>query len=273
MWTADQLAQSCVSAPATMLQVVVSADVYLNPVVSLAFDPQGNLWAAGGYGVAGYRAADLRASGNITPAWLLSGYCRAINLPCYPVGLAFDRNGFLWVGNGSALLAYAPSTLMTATVANDGGTPPADFLITVYCNDPVDGGFGCEDGNVSYGSVAFDVEGDLWVTGNVSLLSDQLMEYSKAQLDNLDKDDEPWPAFWTYASSNEDVGAGTLAFDGDGELWIGRGVFDGDGGNLLRFDPGTLFDGGPPDVGLTVPGDPSVSLAFSPIPAGLPIQP
>ncbi len=275
MWTADQLAQSCASTPATMLRVIVSADLYLNPVISLAFDSQGNLWAAGGYSIVGYRAADLLASGNIEPAWLLSGYCGAINQPCAPFGLAFDRNGFMWVGNATAVLAYAPSTLMAAAVANDGGTPHADFLITVYCNDPVDGGAGgCEGGNVAYGMLAFDAQGNLWVTSSVSLLSGQLMESSKAQRDSLGKNDEPWPAFWTYGTPNEAIWAHTLAFDSDGELWIGRGVFfGGDGGNLLRFNVGTLLDGGPPDARLNVPGDPSVSLAFSPIPSGLPIQP
>ena len=165
---------------------------------------------------------------------------------------------------------------MAASVAMDGGTPPADSWITVYCNDPnVDGGFSqCEDDNITYDLLAFDVGGNLWVTGSVSLLSGRLLEYSAAQLDNLARDHEPRPAFYTYGSPNGGFSAQTVAFDRDGEIWIGGGAVAPDGGpNLLRFNPGTLLDGGTPDVSLSVPGDTSVSLAFSPIPSGLPIQP
>jgi hypothetical protein len=72
---------------------------------------------------------------------------------------------------------------------------------------------------------------------------------------------------------------GPLAFDSSGNLWFGGSEQDGEGfeldggANLFRLTPQSLADGGYPDISLTVPGAPWASFAFSPIPAGLPIQP
>jgi hypothetical protein len=42
--------------------------------------------------------------------------------------------------------------------------------------------------------------------------------------------------------------------------------------DLYRFSPASLADGGLPDITLIVPGDPSLSLVFDPIPSGLPLR-
>jgi hypothetical protein len=117
--------------------------------------------------------------------------------------------------------------------------------------------------------VAFDAQGDLWVSGsqNGFGFSSQIQEFTPAQLQALNGDSEPSPTLIiTKGSGSNTVIWKSLAFDANGDLWTGASQANP---NLW----GISVAGTRPDINLTVPGDPSVSLAFSPIPAGLPIQP
>jgi hypothetical protein len=125
--------------------------------------------------------------------------------------------------------------------------------------------------------LAFDTAGTLWASTYIvspETLS-HLVAYSRAQLQNAQNDDQPPPV----RDMVEPPYAPALAFDADGNLWVGA-VSDWDAGepNLFRLPRETLvLDAGAdlfaPDISIAVPGSPYWSLAFSPIPPGLPIQP
>jgi len=275
VWTPDQLAQSCASGVPAMTLI-------LGHLWAIAFDSDGNLWGSGGLGVVGYRAADLQATGTLTPTWTLTGHCGpSLDALCLPGGLAFDADNYLWVGDAFVgLLAFSPST---RTGLNDGGFdgtgPLADFHITTPCMaEDYDGGASqCEGAaDLSIIDLAFDSAGTLWAS-TASMGAFHLFAYSRAQLQNAQNNDQPRPV----RDLVEPPYALALAFDADGNLWVGA-VSDWDAGepNLLRLPRGSLaLDAGSPsdlvapDISIAVPGSPYWSLAFSPIPSGLPIQP
>ncbi len=137
MWTASQLGQACTSG---MPAVTLTSDSFgPGPGLSaIAFDSQGNLWCVTGSNLVGFRASDLKASGDIEPAWgIQASSASATDTLIDPLGLAFDRTGTLWIGNAYSVLGYSPATLAAATLG-DGGLPPssapADSQITTPNN-------------------------------------------------------------------------------------------------------------------------------------------
>jgi len=272
-WTPAQLLQSCASTmPAIGLAAFITGPI--------AFDSQGSLWTASGSGyIEGYSSSDLGASQSTGPSWVVAGDCGAPNLLCNPSGLAFDSNGYLWVANLYSVLAFAPTTLdqsPDAGLHDPFPNTPADLTLTSAAE--LDAG----DGNLPYAryvfnDLAFDAAGNLWTSiydYQANPATHEIVEFTQAQLQNLDTDEDPTPAFTiheTAAQQQAFLGWVALAFDVDGNLWAGSQ--SGAGPNLFRFSPASLAKDGLPDITLTVPGDPSISLAFSPIPAGLPIQP
>jgi hypothetical protein len=257
MWTPDQLSADCRSE---MPEITLDLGWTLS---SLAFDSAGNLWGTN-YSVSalyGYRAADLQTSGQLAPAWTVHGLCESSLSLCFPAAIAFDASGYLWVGQAYGLLAYSPATLMAAT---DGGR--GDFALLAPCNRNLPDAGEC-DGQPGFGPIAFDADGNLWVLNTPTPGEYWVMEYSRAQLQNLASEDQPQP------NKRIDYGAEApaweaLAFDSDGNLWLAS-----DASYLARFAPATLLDGGPPDVTIDMPAGLFPSMAFSPIPAGLPIRP
>jgi hypothetical protein len=250
---------------------------------AIAFDSQGNLWcvnagnlsqeeeAGQGSALVGYRAADLKSGGNIEPAWGFGGFGHMTNTLSQPISLAFDHAGNLWVSNAYSVIAFSPSTL-AAAVAVDGGlsSAPADLQIT-NPNDIAD--LADEQAaTFAYRFLAFDAAGDLWVTientedGGVN----QIVEYSSAELAALPSNDEPNPAAILTAELANSVVWGPLAFDSAGDLWAGVA---GGQPDLYGFSKADLTPVAHPDSSLVVPGGSSASLAFDPIPSGLPIQP
>jgi len=284
VWTPDQLAQSCASAAPTIT-------LFVRSFLGIAFDPDGNLWGAnayvlGGGVILGYPSENLKTSGSPSAAWLLIGECGAPNALCGTDCLAFDADGYLWVG-GTGLQAFSPST---RTGLNDGGLdgtgPLADLYLTTSCGD---GGTDCVD---NFLNLAFDTAGTLWAWTTVSTGSSpgvyHLMAYNRAQLQNASNDHVPQPVRdIVFSFPNQPYFAGALAFDADGDLWVGSiPVSDGGATTLFRLPRETLaLDAGShptpaaPDVSINAPGPDwrnapqGFSLAFSPIPPGLPIQP
>jgi len=131
------------------------------------------------------------------------------------------------------------------------------------------------DGYV-YGYLAFDSFGNLWVTVDNRQADPevhQIVELSQTQFANLAVDDEPIPVFTINETPEQQAenfpGWGAIAFDSAGNLWAGA---SGPQPNLFRFSPASLADGGLPDIAIGVPTDASLSLAFDPIPPGLPLQ-
>jgi hypothetical protein len=156
-----------------------------------------------------------------------------------------------------------------------------------------------DGGDPCWGSfLAFDSAGSLWLSTNGSNFSPgmcHLIAYSRAQLLNAKNDSMPAPVRDLIFDSPT-VWCGALAFDADGNLWVGTASDWNDAGqpgsledssdwdagapNLFRLPAASLaLDAGPdptlvaPDISVAVPGFPDSSLAFSPIPSGLPIQP
>jgi sugar lactone lactonase YvrE len=281
VWTPDQLAQSCASGPTITLAFPNFG------ALAIAFDSDGNLWEPVLYPhtpVLGYRAADLKAGATPTAAWSLTGYClSSLDSLCGPNGLAFDADGYLWVGDESGLKAFSRSTRTGLDDGGPNGTGPfADFHITTPC-----GALSYDGGHCLYafGNLAFDVAGTLWAHTIHNGGLHHLVAYSRAQLQNATNDDQPSPVRDLVLDGGSKTFAnfsGTLAFDADGNLWVGGfSNWDADEPNLFRFPRALLaLDAGSddpslaaPDISIEVPGAPSLSLAFSPIPPGLPLQP
>ncbi len=177
------------------------------------------------------------------------------------------------------LLAFSPATLLEAT--DEGTGPPPDLRITTPCLAlEFDAGtLECSPGAGVFSSLAFDADGALWTSTYASPGGFEVAAYSRAQLQNGRVDDQPAPA--RTILFDESFIPGALAFDANRALWVGGApnfYFDAGVPNLRRFPVEELaLDGGStrvaPDINITVPADPSLSLAFSPIPPGLPIQP
>jgi len=243
----------------TQLPTVVSVDHIL--MDGLAFDSDGRLWGSAEGGI-------MVLSASLQGDWLepLPVDCGGTDTICQPVGLAFDTAGFLWVGNGS-IVAFSPATLAA------GGGPAPDLQIT----SPQTAGAAAQ-------YLAFDRFGDLWATTENVLIpygsADQIVEFSREQLEGLAADDAPTPAFTIEPPSpsppsGETFRWGPIAFDADGNLWALAWRPDL---NLLRFSSAALADGGLPDIVITFSADTLdvgnlTSLLFDPIPPSLPIQP
>ncbi|MDA4132678.1 MAG: hypothetical protein OK454_06085 [Thaumarchaeota archaeon] len=267
--------QSCTSG-------TPSATLGIQPTEGFAFDADGNLWCAvRGQGVVGYSSGDLTQDGFPPEFWLLGGPDMFIDEGS-PSDLAFDSQGFLWVAHGSDLLAFSPSSRLASLDGGvDGGTSLAGLIITSPCMVPDAGPSTCHASAFTFLKIAFDGAGNLWAT--VLISGDELeygvVVYSRSQLETA-AIDEPSP---TLVLSIKGYQVWSLAFDQDGNLWTGAYPipfpFGDDAGppHLYRFSRTDLeiIDGGlrKPDVILTLPVEPSESLAFSPIPSNLPIQP
>ncbi len=286
MWSASQL-DSCASHPPAATFPLTDT-VYCGgdgaecvPFFSvLAFDPAGNLWGAEGdsNSIFVYRASDLAGGGqSLTAAAIVLGQqCGPLDVLCTPIGLAFDSAGTLWIGNGYSVIAYSPAT-QAAILAGGAGAPPADLLLTNSVALSFDAGVrGGYYSHYTYNYLAFDRSGDLWATiyngqGNIE---QQIVEFSAAQLGDLATNSTPIPILTVTETSFQQghtfLGWDAIAFDAEGSLWAGATSFEP---NLYRFSPASLSGSGLPDITLTVTGDPSVSLAFDPIPPGLPLRP
>ena len=101
----------------------------------------------------------------------------------------------------------------------------ADLYLTTACYaQQVDSGQVCVDSGYSFNYVAFDAQGNLWVSGTANGFgfTSQIQEYSPAQLQALDGDSEPVAALSISKGSGANtVIWKTLAFDANGDLWTG----------------------------------------------------
>jgi len=179
--------------------------------------------------------------------------------------MAFDAQGNLWVANFNDVAGFPSASL----APGGGGIQPK---WGVSWNDGCDSPYFCDvDG------LAFDSAGNLWAkveTTDTSVSASLVFEFSKTQLENLPEDPAPRPLSTLSADGDWDGGhvyLGAIAFDAEGNLWAG--AENGAGSFLYRFPAATLVEGGAPDLQVSVPGRSYLSLAFSPIPPGLPIYP
>jgi hypothetical protein len=273
-----------------------------------AFDDDGNLWVSdfNANALYFYTAEQIATSGDPVPSVTITdNQLGALN---GPVGLAFDRDGNLWVGNYlvSSLVQYSAQQLAIAVNAGGIAFPtPRVTINSVELDRP-------------YGH-AFDANGNLWVGNNrgdnlLKFTPGQLVasgipepdvtfnETTTGQLDaprgpafdadgdlwlssrrtrqlvqySIDENGDPVPLSTTNVRLENGVTPAApagLAFDDLGNLWVTEGIRD----QLLKYEVADLTDGGTASAARTIEGFGTfgaiggVLLSFFPPPEGLPI--
>jgi sugar lactone lactonase YvrE len=245
-FTASQLGASGSPTPAVTLSANAGS---LNSPAWLAFDASGNLWVANfnNSTVVAFTASQLASTGSPTPAVTLSATAGSLN---FPVGLAFDATGKLWVSNaiGNTVVAFTASQF-----AASGSPTPAVTL-------------SASSGSLNYPSgLAFDASGNLWVS---NAFGNTLVAFSPSQ---LAASSSPTPAVTLSATAGSLLNPSGLAFDASGDLWVANV------GNttVVAFAASQLVTSGAPTPNVTVSGS-SLSnpagLAFDPSPTALPLK-
>jgi len=243
-YTAASLASSGVPTPTVTITTA-------GAIVGMAFDASGNLWA-GDYAnsqVLEYTPAQLAAGGTPTPHVVITSNSGSIQSP---LGMAFDPSGNLWVSNqgNSHLVEFTPAQL----AAGGNPAPHVDLAPTAThsLSDP-------------YG-VAFDANGNLWVSNNGS--PGTIVRFDASQLTTSGN---PTPAA-SIAGSSAGSGPEGLAFDFSGGLWVA----DNGSNELRQFTNVSSLTGNvapPPDLIITGLSDGDADeIAFSPPPPSTPIN-
>ena len=126
----------------------------LGQPVALAFDAAGSLWYSDARRnkVASFAEDQLDASGFLAPRVVVSSKAASL---ANPLGIAFDANGNLWVGNvgNQTVVGFSPTQLVA------GGTIDPNVVLSS------NGG----SLNIPAG-LAFDADGSLWVMGGTGAL-------------------------------------------------------------------------------------------------------
>jgi sugar lactone lactonase YvrE len=190
---ATQLGRSGTTAPSTMIDVQSPG----TGTQGIAIDPSGNLWATVNGTIVEYTLAALAAGGKPAPQVTIMAMGKG-NLN-YPVGLAFDSQGNLWVTNVSAdtISKYTPAQLAA------GGAPVPSVVVQLNNSE-----------FVGQEAIAFDGDGNLWGTA-IAGGNGFLLEYTVNQ---LAASGSPPPA---VVLSNAKWGSvSRLAFDQTGNLWF-----------------------------------------------------
>ena len=121
---------------------------------ALAFDAAGSLWVADGgrNKVASFGEDQIAASGFLAPRVVIAAKAASL---ASPLGLAFDADGNLWVGNvgNQTVVAFSPAQLAA------GGTIDPQVVLSSNA------------GSLTIpAGLAFDADGSLWVMGGTGAL-------------------------------------------------------------------------------------------------------
>jgi len=226
----------------------------LDYVSGLAFDSGGNLWLASNpppgpdtnRRILKFSASALRVSDpDPTPEVILNS-----TTSWYPVTLAFDRAGNLWLADftNDRLVKFAPAQL-----ASSGTPAPTTGISNVSPGYPLSSPI----------DLAIDADGDLWVSNLAVGHPTDLIMYTASQ---AQAGGSPNPAIRLGRPTLPSVRG--IAFDATGGAWMAVP------GGLARLSRAQLFGGGAPPPQIFVQ-DTSIlfatSLVFDPPPAGVPL--
>lgn len=213
---------------------------------SLALDSEGNLWlSVCGDAVLRIPAADLTGiDGEKEADALIAGLTEND-------GMAFDKDGNLWVGGGPSIVRYDASRLGDVT------SDPADLALTVA--DEISG--------LKASNLTFDKAGNLWGS---DFGANHIFQVAAADLEGTGAKD-------VSANVSIEIGVTALlnqpAFDEGNGLWLGL-----DAGAIGRFGPEQLSSStaagsprSPERVLKSASVDSLIPVAFFPAPAGLPL--
>ena len=203
-YTAAQLKTSATPTPSATITLTGAEPA------GLAFDSHGNLWVASytANTILEFSSSQLSSGGVSSPAITLGGMSG-------PVGIAFDAGGSLWVANtGANTLAKYTSSQLTSS-----GSPTPAVTITANAGSIVGPLF-----------IAFDASGALWVA-NGNNGQNTVVSFSAAQLASSGS---PVPAVTLSAIAGSLSNPGGLAFDGNGNLWVGN---VGSSSNVVNSPP------------------------------------
>jgi hypothetical protein len=187
-YTASQLQASGTPTPTYALDPSGDAGAgVLYAPGGLTFDASGNLWVANTFSVIEYTAAQLAAatttSGNTTPtpAAYLSDAADTASITAQTLApvdynyVAFDASGNLWVSLTATTHAtlYADSVLEFTTTQlgqlTSNATPAAAYRITETSQQSA--------ADLTYGAIAFDANGTLWLGTNTLAAAGALISY------------------------------------------------------------------------------------------------
>ncbi len=202
LWIVDDLGSAALSlAPETFAASGAAAPAArlplgMNKARAIAFDPAGNLWVSDISGaIMSFGVWTLGGAGAVRPRLTWTGPAVAA-----PVALAFDPSGGLWVASGEQrVVRFSPDQL-----GRPGAPAPQ---VTIPVAEPR--------------GLAFDPSGNLWVASAGT--PPAVLRYDAARLDGS----RPGPPDATVIAQSpppvidELRGPAGLAFDREGNLWVG----------------------------------------------------
>ena len=172
------------------------------------------------------------STGNVAPSSTVSGAASTLSTP---YSMAMDPSGDTWVANS------ATNTVVEFTQAQlaAGGAPAPTVTLTATATS-LDGP----------SSLAFDRAGDLWVANKLASTTGSLVEFTPSQ---LAASGAPVPKVTITSNGSGSVNVpASLAFDGQGNLWVGNDTALNTTSDIVSFSPAQLSAAGNPTPTVTL---------------------